>query len=171
MYVTSTNISLSCPYWAHNWVLYVVWWNHGPWKRCFLRDKSWEGGRGGCNKFLLQPKMRSNPVSGVDVMSMRPYACSSYSNIPLSEEVVLIKTLHALCGVWDMWYGTVLVDIKIFVMNWDIWYQISKWLGPSKEKHDYHRGTYLKNSCNASYSSWYWFLIEWKSMLNNTMNY
>ena len=28
--------------------------------------------------------------------------------------------LHALCGVWDMWYGTVLVDIKIWVMNWDI---------------------------------------------------
>ena len=32
----------------------------------------------------------------------------------------LTITVHALCGVWDMWYGTVLVDIKIWVMKWDI---------------------------------------------------
>ena len=70
------------------------------------------------------------------------------------------RLIHALCGVWDMWYGTVIVDIKVLVMNWDIWYQLSKWLGHSKEKYDCQRGTYLKSSWNASNSSWYWLLIE-----------
>ena len=37
-----------------------------------------------------------------------------------SEAEILKADIHALCGVWDMWYGTVLVDIKIWVMNWDI---------------------------------------------------
>ena len=33
---------------------------------------------------------------------------------------VRVEYLHALCGVWDMWYGTVIVDTKIWVMNCDI---------------------------------------------------